>query len=254
MVMRVLRHSALVAFLASATFGSSVSVVLAQTAQIQLPPALQASVQSGNAQAIQQAIMTLSAGNPTQAANLAAAVVARAEQLLATNPQAAVAAAGAALDVVAALPVQTAGPQATLTTVTTAARIFAAPQAQQVAPQEVAQNTVKATQIVANPTVYSASPQAAIQAMSALYGVAQSAVLLANVPNLQANVVQLLSTASQSNALNSANAANNAQIQQILAQGGDDVRRNLNDGATGAINPSESPLRIETERNQASPT
>ena len=57
----------------------------AQT-QVNLPPALRAAVQAGNPQAIQQAINTLSGGNPAQAAALASQVAAAAEQMVSTNP------------------------------------------------------------------------------------------------------------------------------------------------------------------------
>lgn len=104
----------------------TVNVAQAQQATntVALPPALQAAVQSGNAAAISQAITTLSAGNPIQAANLANAVVSAAERILATNPQAAVNAASAAVSAVNALPVQTSSPQQSLSVVTTASRIF----------------------------------------------------------------------------------------------------------------------------------
>jgi hypothetical protein len=71
------------------------SVLLAQPAN--LPPALRAAVQSGNTSAVTQAINTLSGGNPTQAAALAAQVAAAAEAMMATNPQAALNAASAAV-------------------------------------------------------------------------------------------------------------------------------------------------------------
>jgi hypothetical protein len=96
-----------------------------------LPPALRAAVQSGNAQVIQQAITALAAGNPTQAASLAASVARAAEALLATNPAAAAAAASAALNVVKSSAVQSANPAQTQEVLLVVARISASPIAQQ---------------------------------------------------------------------------------------------------------------------------
>lgn len=96
----------------------------------QLPPALQAAIQSGNAQMVQQAINSLAGGNPDRIATLAAQTIAAAERMLATNPEAAIAAATSAVQVVRATNVQTSAPQQTETVVTTAARILVAPQTQ----------------------------------------------------------------------------------------------------------------------------
>lgn len=224
-----------------------------------LPPALQAAVAGGNTQQIQQAIQTLSGGNPQRAAVLAQQVVTRAEQILATNPQAAVNAAAAAVQIVANLPVQTTAPAETLQTTVIAARIFVNPAAQRVAPETVANGATAVTRIVTNPTVYQTSPQAAIQVMANTYNAVTSPGVTAVNPNVQATVVQVLSQASQASSLNSANQTNTAQIQQILAQTTPTFTQPIQQtgtlqGATGAQNPSESPLRVELNRNQASPT
>lgn len=225
--------------------------------QAALPPALQAAVNSGNAQQIQQAIQVLSGGNPQRAAVLAQQVVTRAEQILATNPQAAVNAAAAALQVVANLPVQTTAPSETLQTTVIAARIFVNPAAQRVAPETVANGAASAARIVSNPTVYQTSPQAAIQVMANAYGTVSSPGITATNPNAQATVAQVLSQAAQANGLNAANQTNSAQIQQILGQQAVTFTQRPADqqqGATGAQNPSETPLRSELNNFQASPT
>lgn len=223
--------------------------------QAALPPALQAAVNSGNAQAIQQAIQVLSGGNPQRAAVLAQQVVTRAEQILATNPQAAVNAAAAALQVVANLPVQTTAPSETLQTTVIAARIFVNPTAQRIAPETVANGAASAARIVSNPTVYQTSPQAAIQVMANAYGTVSSPGITATNPNAQATVAQVLSQAAQANGLNAANQTNSAQIQQILGQQGTAfTQRVQQEGATGARNPSETPMRSELNNFQASPT
>ncbi|GFZ92313.1 hypothetical protein GCM10011497_22870 [Elstera cyanobacteriorum] len=230
--------------------------------QAALPPALQAAVNSGNAQQIQQAVQVLSGGNPQRAAVLAQQVVTRAEQILATNPQAAVNAAAAALQVVANLPVQTTAPSETLQTTVIAARIFVNPTAQRVAPETVANGAASAARIVTNPTVYQASPQAAIQVMANAYGTVSSPGITATNPNAQATVAQVLSQAAQANGLNAANQTNSAQIQQILGQqavtfaqrpAAVDQQRGAT-GATGVLDPSETPLRSELNSFQASPT
>lgn len=217
-----------------------------------LPPALRAAVNSGNTQAVQQAIQTLSGGNPQRAAQLAQQAVTAAEQLLATNPQAAVNAAAAAVQVVANLPVQTTAPSETLQTTVIAARIFVNPEAQRVAPDTVANGAASVTRIVTNPTVYQTSPQAAIQVMANAYTAVTSPTITAGNPNAQATVAQVLSQASQSGGLNAANQTNTTQIQQILGQQGDTLTQRVQqEGATGAWNPSETPMRSES---QASPT
>ena len=94
-----------------------------QSGIVSLPPALRAAVMSGNAQAVSQAINTLSGGNPQRAADLANLVVTAAEQMLSVNPQAAMAAAGAAVETVRNTTVQTSGPTQTQSVLTTAARV-----------------------------------------------------------------------------------------------------------------------------------
>ncbi|HRQ82855.1 MAG TPA: hypothetical protein PKZ97_17220, partial [Azospirillaceae bacterium] len=101
-----------------------------QGAAIQaLPPALRAAVLAGNSAQVQQAIQTLSGGNITTAAGLAAQVIAAAEQILTTSPEAAVRVAVAAVETVRPANVQQGAPQASEQVVATAARIFISPPA-----------------------------------------------------------------------------------------------------------------------------
>ncbi len=130
-----------------------------------LPPALRAAVQSGNSNAVTQAINTLSGGNAVQAASLAAQVVAAAEQLLSTNPQAAFQAAGAAVEAVRSTAVQSGAPGQTVSVLTTAARIFTAPAISQIAPGTIASLANAVLQVASstnNPTLIAATAQAAV--------------------------------------------------------------------------------------------
>lgn len=104
-----------------------------------LPPALRAAVMSGNASAVSQAIAVLSGGDPARAAALASSVIAAAERMLETNPQSAVAIAGAAVATVKNTQVQAGASAQTETVLITAARIFINPAAQQAAPQQAAE-------------------------------------------------------------------------------------------------------------------
>ncbi len=219
-----------------------------------LPPALQAAINSGNANAVTQAITVLSAGNPQRAALLAQQAVAAAERLLPVNPNAAVAVAGATLQIVNQLQVQNAAPPQVLQTLTTAARIFVSPAAQAVAPQLVGGYAVQVTQIAASPAVYQSNPQAAIQVMASTYQAVTSPNVTAANPTATANVVQTLTTAQQSTTLGQVNATNAAQIQQILAQNVQVATQVQIESATTVTNPSETPLQVELNRSQASPT
>ena len=221
-----------------------------------MPPALQAAINSGNAAAVTQAINTLSAGNPQRAATLAQQAVAAAERLLQTNPQAAVAVAGATMQIVAQLSVQTSAPPQVLQTITTAARIFVSPIAQRIAPQQAGNLAVQAAQIASSPTIYSANPQAAIQVMANAYQTVQSPAVAAANPTAGAQVTQVLSQASQAQQLGAANPTNTSQIAQILASNVPTQTQRVPEqqGATGAQNPSETPLQSESNAFQASPT
>lgn len=219
-----------------------------------LPPALQAAINSGNGNAVAAAINTLAAGNPQRAAVLAQQVVAAAERLLTVNPNAAVAVAGATMQVVAQLQVQNAAPPQVLQTVTIASRIFISPQALQVAPQQAANLAIQATQIAVSPTVYQSNPQAAIQVMANAYRAVTSPSIIAAIPTAAANVVQILTTAQQSTNLGQVNVTNAAQIQQILTQSAVVTGQQPNESATNVQNPTETPLRSELNNFQASPT
>ncbi len=166
-----------------------------QPQQVTLPPALQAAVNSGNADQVSRAIATLSAGNPQQAATLATQVVTVAERMLNSNPQAAIQAATAAVETIRANPVQQAAPQQTETVLVTAARVFISPTAQQVAPvaaANLAMSTVAAASTTNNPTVVaSVSVQAITVAERVLSTAPAVAVQLATnaMQNVRADTV-----------------------------------------------------------------
>lgn len=103
-----------------------------------LPPSLRAAVLSGNANQVTQAIAVLSGGNAQRQAALANSVVQVAETLLNTNPQAAIQAAGAAVNTVRQTTVQTSSPQQTESVLVSAARIFVSPSATTANPQGAA--------------------------------------------------------------------------------------------------------------------
>ena len=115
-----------------------------------LPPALRAAVQSGNPDAIRQAITTLSGGDAAQTASLANQVVRAAEQIFATDPKGAIAIAQVAVTASQAQPVQQSSPQQSQDVITTAARLFINPVAQRVAPDATAALAVSSMQAAAN--------------------------------------------------------------------------------------------------------
>lgn len=109
-----------------------------------LPPALRAAVLSGNPDAISQAIATLSASNPTTAANLANLVVKAAEQIFTTDPKSGIQIAQSAVKTIQAIQVQQQAPVQTQEVITTAARLFINPIALAVAPDATAQLAMSA--------------------------------------------------------------------------------------------------------------
>lgn len=211
----------LIALIFTLVLGAAPLAVQAQqTQQAQLPPGLLAAINSGNSGQIQQVILALSGGNPAVAATLANQVAARAEQLLATNPLAAVAAANAALNTVGQQQVQTGAPQQSLSVATIAARIFVNPNAQRVAPQEVAAGAAAAVRVVTNPAVYGASPQAAIGVMNNAYAAVTSPAVSRSVPGGAQNVASLLQQAAQNPTLRAIDSSISTTIQQVLATNG----------------------------------
>ncbi|HEY1110854.1 MAG TPA: hypothetical protein VGE76_19530 [Opitutaceae bacterium] len=145
--------------------GTFTAPALAQ--QATLPPALQAAVNSGNANSITQAINALSGGNPARRAQLAQQVVEAAERMLNANPRGAVVAAEAAVAAIGSATVQNSAPALANQVATTAARIFVSPAAQRVG--GISPAAVSAVQaVLANPTVSSANPTAALQAANLL--------------------------------------------------------------------------------------
>lgn len=181
-----------------------------------LPPALRAAILAGNSAQVAQVIQTLSGGNPQRAAQLASSAIAEAEKLLATNPQAAIAVAGAAVQTVRNAPVQQSAPQDSLNVATIAARIMVQPSVQQVAPDQVANLAAAATSVATSPVVYAASPAAAIQIMANAYAAVTAAPVAAAVPGASATVATTLRQASVVTQLNTVNPTNAASIDQIL--------------------------------------
>lgn len=207
-----------------------------------LPPALQAAVQSGNARAISQAISTLSGGDPQKSANLADAVVAAAEKMLSTNPQAAVLAAKAAVETVKALPVQASAPTQTQDVLTTAARIFINPEAQRVAPTqtaELAAATVQAAATTNNSSVIgSIANQAATTAEKLLPTNPAAAMQIASAA-IQAIKSDAVLNSNPQSALQAATTVGriitNPEAQKNNPQGAGDLSKDL---ATIGSNPS----------------
>jgi len=103
-----------------------------------LPPALFAAIQSGNGNAVQNAIAALSRGNPMQAASLAEQVAGAAEKMVNTNPLAAIQNVGAAVQVVRDNTVQATSPRQVKNVLTTAARMISSPQVAATSPDTVA--------------------------------------------------------------------------------------------------------------------
>lgn len=214
-----------------------------------IPPALRAAIASGNAQAVTQVIQTLSAGNPQRTAALAALAVAAAERMVVTNPQAAIAVAGAAVAVVSSTPVYASAPDQTSTILTVAARIMVRPEVQRIAPEAVANLSVAVVTLASTPQVYQASPQAAVQVMANAYAAANSPVVAASSPQVVSSVAQALNNASTSTQLNQANATNSAQIAAILA--GQNTG-NQNQGPTQRVErerPQSPEFPVESEQN-----
>ncbi|GGC11988.1 hypothetical protein GCM10011352_43060 [Marinobacterium zhoushanense] len=188
-----------------------------QSAGTNLPPALQAAVMTGNPNAISQAISALSGGNPLRAASLAHAVTTAAEQMVATNPQAAISAVQAAVAVVNSQPVLSSAPQDALLVAVSASRIIVNPAVQQAAPQSVGTLAVQLSQLAATPSVYQANPNAAISIMANAYAAVSSPTVAAASTGAAQQVVSVLTTASTDPVLVAVSPSVAAQINTILA-------------------------------------
>ena len=193
------------------------SVVSFSTAQAQqavgvssqvsaLPPALRAAVLAGNSAAIQQAISTLSGGNPSQAAALAAQVMTAAESLIASNPAGAAAAANAAVNVIRSNP--TASMQQTSSVLTAANRIMVNPAVINAAPAVVATIAANSVSIASNPAVVAALPTVAAAVSSAASTVSSNQAVMAAAPTVVGALTQSIA------ALNTA--VNASPIQQVI--------------------------------------
>lgn len=176
-----------------------------------LPPALKAALLSGNAKAVTQAIATLSGGNPERAATLAGQVMTAAENLVATNPRAALQAASAAVEIIKMGSVNKAAPSASASVLTAAARIFVNPQVQRINPSAataLALNTVNVASTLGNATlsasiasqavgtaqaVAATDPASAALLASAAIMVAQSPEVAAAQPAQAANIASVAS-------------------------------------------------------------
>jgi hypothetical protein len=186
----------------------------AQQTGAPLPPALLAAIRSGDPQSVSQAIATLAAGNPARSAQLADQAIAVAEKMLATNPKAAIAIAGAAVTIVSDARVDTAAPTDVQATLTIAARIFVSPDAQKVAPDAVAQLATATVQAAGS--LAAANP--AFAAQIATQGVATAEKLLALAP---AAAVQLAGAAvqvAQSQTVQSQSPADALQVAATAAR------------------------------------
>ncbi|MEQ5777829.1 hypothetical protein J4E05_20055 [Thalassospira sp. NFXS8] len=257
--MKLLR-SVGVAFLVSTAFVGAYGTTAAfaqsagQSAGIaQLPPALRAALLAGNSNAIQQAIQTLSGGNATRAASLAQQVAAAAEGLVQTNPQAALAAAQAAVNVVSNNPVQTSAPAAANNVAAIAARIVVHPNVIQVAPAQVAQVATQAVQVATSPVVYQSNPTASIQVAANSYAAVTNSKVVSASPDAAQRVTLVIRQASANSELNGANQANSAQMSAILPQDQQPVAPsqdfNPYDGSS-----TEPPVQDSELVNNASPT
>ncbi len=195
MLTRSLRSSLILITMVLAFLAGSLGVAQAQTAQglAALPPALRAAVQSGNSNAITQAINTLSGGNSTTAATLAAQTIAVAEQLLSTNPTAALAVASAAVQVIQPSPVQQGAPPQTETVLATAARIFVNPAVTRALPEQaaaLATATVQAAITNGSPTIIGTVSDSAVKVAEQILPVNPSAAV--NLASLTVNSVRNL--------------------------------------------------------------
>ncbi|OKH86990.1 hypothetical protein [Thalassospira sp. TSL5-1] len=219
--MKLLR-SVGVAFLVSTAFvgayGTTTAFAQQSGVQNQLPPALRAALLSGNAGAIQQAIQVLSAGNPARQAELAQQVVAAAEQLVQSNPKAALAAAQVAVNVVSNGSVQTSAPASANNVAAIAARIIVNPNVIQAAPAQVAQVATQAVRVATSPVVYQANPTASVQVAANTHAAVNNPTVVAADPTALQQVSAVISQASANQSLNGSNSSNASQMNSILAQ------------------------------------
>jgi len=185
-----------------------------------LPPALQAAVLSGNADAIERVINTLAAGNPTQIANLANQVAGAGAVLLRTNPQASIAiaaaAAAAAVNAVKQPAVIAAAPTSVLTVVTTAARIMSNPAVIRTAPAQAGNLATTVASLATNPAIFQASPTTALAVLGTAYQTATNRTVQASAPAAATSVTQTLTQASTNPALATAFAGSATIISAIL--------------------------------------
>ena len=223
---------------------SAANALQAASAQTQLPPALQAAINSGSAQAISQAIDTLSGGNPERKAALALQVAARAEQLVSINPANAMVAATVALTVVDNASVMDSNPGAAARVAATAARVAKNPNVIAISPDVVAQVALTAAKVAANPAVREADPSAAAQANADAQVIADNSSVIEVAPDLSGQV-----TAYASNSSGSTGAVQTPQNE------GGTPRQPDTTGTAGTSEQPDAPVVVVENPNQSgSPT
>ncbi|HLO78206.1 MAG TPA: hypothetical protein VK196_17255 [Magnetospirillum sp.] len=196
---------------------SQVESVTTIAARILVSPVVVAQFPTQAAELGSRVLATATAtNNPTLMASAANQVVSVAEKLVATQPAAAIALAGAAVESVKTAPVTNSAPQGALSVVTTAARIIVNPSIQAINPQVVGQIAATSVQVATNPAVYASSPNAALAVASNAYSAASSQSVAAANPNALSQVVQGLVQASKDTSLNVVNPTNGVAINEIL--------------------------------------
>lgn len=153
-----------------------------------MPPALQAAIISGNGAAVAQAITTLSAGDTARTAELVRAALAAAEQLVESNPQAAIAVATSAMNVInnpvfiTAAANDSAIAGSLLSSSVSAARIASNPAILSINPTLALQVASSASTVASIPAVANTNPQQAVTVVATARAVATSDAVIENVP------------------------------------------------------------------------
>lgn len=194
----------------------------AQTAPAALPPALQAAIMSGNADAVRSVVMALSGGNQERAGAFAAALLDRASALISVNPTAALAAyqgasAYAGLIPAGMLPTATANITTVLNTVNTSSF-------QNANPQAAASFLSASLAIASKPNVVNASPNlyASVLTASNSFLNTQGGSTSPAAVQLEAQVSQVVPSAltqtPTSNATQSGSNPTNPTVQPVQEQ------------------------------------
>jgi len=223
----------------------------------QFPPALRAAILSGNSDAIVAAINTLSAGNPTLAANLAAQTASFAESMVATNPQAALATTQAALSVASRADVQAAAPQQAMNIASVSSRIVANPAVQFASPSGVATAAMVMVRIVSIPSVFATSRTAGVAIVKSSLDVAKA------LPSTNATQVGEVRQSVQDLFNNTEIMLSSPELMQLSADEAarnDTLSVNTNGLGSNLVGPfqgttdSQAPEPESEAQNNASPT